>query len=58
MAYQSGAGIEQQWCNYVKARVSQPFQLVPGNHEAQNGDGLFSQLCRVFAEPPRDQRHL
>ena len=45
MAYQSGAGIEQQWCNYVKARVSQPFQLVPGNHEAQNGDGLFSNYA-------------
>ena len=45
MAYQSGAGIEQQWCNYVKARVSQPFQLVPGNHEAQNGDGIFSNYA-------------
>ena len=45
MAYQSGAGIEQQWCNYVKSRVSQPFQLVPGNHEAQNGDGLFANYA-------------
>ena len=45
MAYQSGAGVEQQWCNYVKARVSQPVQLVPGNHEAQNGDGLFSNYA-------------
>lgn len=45
MAYQSGAGIEQQWCNYVKARVSQPVQLVPGNHEAQNGDGVFSRYA-------------
>jgi hypothetical protein len=45
MAYQSGAGIEQQWCNYVKARVSQPVQLVPGNHEAQNGDGLFANYA-------------
>ena len=45
MAYQSGAGIEQQWCNYVKARVSQPVQLIPGNHEAQNGDGVFSNYA-------------
>jgi 3',5'-cyclic AMP phosphodiesterase CpdA len=45
MAYQSGAGIEQQWCNYVKARVSQPVQLIPGNHEAQNGDGIFSNYA-------------
>ena len=45
MAYQSGAGIEQQWCNYVKARVSQPVQLIPGNHEAQNGDGLFANYA-------------
>ena len=45
MAYQSGAGIEQQWCNYVKARISQPVQLIPGNHEAQNGDGLFANYA-------------
>jgi uncharacterized protein YjdB len=45
MAYQSGANIEQQWCDYVKSRVSQPFQLVPGNHEAQNGDGIFSNYA-------------
>ena len=45
MAYQSGANIEQQWCDYVKSRVSQPFQLVPGNHEAQNGDGVFSRYA-------------
>ena len=50
MAYQSGAGIEQQWCNYVKARVSQPFQLVPGNHEAQNGDGLFSNYAACLPD--------
>ena len=50
MAYQSGAGIEQQWCNYVKARVSQPFQLVPGNHEAQNGDGLFSRYAACLPD--------
>ena len=45
MAYQSGTNIEQQWCAYVKARVSQPFQLLPGNHEAQNGDGLFAKYA-------------
>lgn len=50
MAYQSGAGIEQQWCNYVKARVSQPFQLVPGNHEAQNGDGIFSNYAACLPD--------
>ena len=50
MSYQSGAGIEQQWCNYVKARVSQPFQLVPGNHEAQNGDGLFSRYAACLPD--------
>jgi len=50
MAYQSGAGIEQQWCNYVKARVSQPFQLVPGNHEAQNGDGLFANYAACLPD--------
>jgi len=50
MAYQSGAGIEQQWCNYVKARISQPVQLVPGNHEAQNGDGLFSRYAACLPD--------
>ena len=50
MAYQSGAGIEQQWCDYVKARVSQPFQLVPGNHEAQNGDGLFANYAACLPD--------
>lgn len=45
MAYQSGSGVEKQWCDYVKSRVSQPFQLVPGNHEAQNGDGLFANYA-------------
>ena len=50
MAYQSGANIEQQWCNYVKARVSQPFQLVPGNHEAQNGDGIFSNYAACLPD--------
>ena len=50
MAYQSGAGIEQQWCNYVKARVSKPFQLIPGNHEAQNGDGIFSNYAACLPD--------
>ena len=50
MAYQSGANIEGRWCDYVKARVSQPFQLVPGNHEAQNGDGLFSRYAACLPD--------
>ena len=50
MAYQSGAGIEARWCDYVKARVSQPVQLVPGNHEAQNGDGLFSRYAACLPD--------
>lgn len=45
MAYQSGAGIEQAWCTWVKQRTTKPFQLIPGNHEAQNGDGVFSKYA-------------
>ena len=50
MAYQPGAGIEQQWCDYVKARITQPVQLIPGNHEAQNGDGKFAKYAACLPD--------
>ena len=30
--------------------MSQPFQLVPGNHEAQNGDGIFSNYAACLPD--------
>lgn len=45
MSYQSGAGIENRWCAYVKEQIKQPVQLLPGNHEAQNGDGKFTNYA-------------
>ena len=50
MAYQSGTGIEQQWCNFAKARINQPLQLIAGNHEAQNGDGSFAKFAACLPD--------
>lgn len=50
LAYQPGDGIEQRWCDWVKARVSQPVSLVPGNHEAQDGDGAYSRYAACLPD--------
>ena len=50
LAYQPGDGIEQRWCDWVKARVSQPVSLVPGNHEAQDGDGVYSRFANCLPD--------
>ena len=50
LAYQPGDGIEARWCDWVKARVSQPVSLVPGNHEAQDGDGVFGKFANCLPD--------
>ena len=50
LAYQPGDGIEGRWCDWVKARVSQPVSLVPGNHEAQDGDGVFGKFANCLPD--------
>jgi hypothetical protein len=39
-----------RWCDWVKARVSQPVSLVPGNHEAQDGDGVFGKFANCLPD--------
>ena len=50
LAYQPGDGIEGRWCDWVRARVSQPVSLVPGNHEAQDGDGVFGKFANCLPD--------
>lgn len=50
LAYQPGDGIEGRWCDWVRARVSQPVSLVPGNHEAQDGDGQYSRFAACLPD--------
>ena len=50
LAYQPGDGIEARWCDWVRARVSQPVSLVPGNHEAQDGDGVFGKFANCLPD--------
>lgn len=50
LAYQPGDGIEGRWCDWVRARVSQPVSLVPGNHEAQDGDGVYSRFANCLPD--------
>ena len=42
--------MESQYCDYVKARIGQPVALVPGNHEAQDGDGAFSRYAACLPD--------
>jgi hypothetical protein len=51
LAYADTAGIESQYCAWAKARVAGGAQILPGNHEAQDGDGAFSGLRGVPAGP-------
>ena len=50
LAYQPGDGIEGRWCDWGRARVSQPVSLVPGNHEAQDGDGQYSRFAACLPD--------
>jgi len=48
LAYQPN--VESAWCSWVKARLTAPVQLIPGNHEAQDGDGLFARYAACLPD--------
>lgn len=50
LAYADTAGIESQYCAWVKARVAGGAQILPGNHEAQNGDGAFAAYAACLPD--------
>jgi len=50
LAYADTSGIEAQYCSWVKARVAGGAQILPGNHEAQNGDGAFSSYASCLPD--------
>lgn len=47
-AYQPGR--EADYCALVKSKINAPVLLLPGNHEAQNGDGLFSNFISCLPD--------
>lgn len=50
LAYADTAGIESQYCAWAKARVAGGAQILPGNHEAQDGDGAFSAYAACLPD--------
>ena len=48
LAYQPN--VESAWCSWVKARLTAPVQLIPGNHEAQDGDGIFARYAACLPD--------
>lgn len=50
LAYADTAGIESAYCAWVKARIPAGAQVLPGNHEAQNGDGAFSAYASCLPD--------
>lgn len=50
LSYADTAGIEAQYCSWAKARVAGGAQILPGNHEAQSGDGVFSAYAACLPD--------
>lgn len=50
LSYADTPGIEAQYCSWVKARIPAGAQVLPGNHEAQNGDGAFSAYASCLPD--------
>lgn len=49
LAYAPNRGAD--YCAMVRSRVAQPVALLPGNHEAQNGDGPYGDYVRCLPAP-------
>lgn len=51
LSYMDTAGIEQQWCAWAKARISQPLELLPGTHEGVAvHDGVYANYVSCLPD--------
>lgn len=50
LAYADTSGIEQAYCDWLKARIPAGAQVIPGNHEAQNHDGEWARYAACLPD--------